>query len=84
MRKKIFQELYKENSQFQRTIPVLKDVAIAFWKLLMAESYSVTNHFGVQKSKVILMVVQVCKVINALIYLWVVAITKVLKNHSCV
>lgn len=56
---------------------VQKQVAIVLWNLVTPDTRSIANHFQVRKSTVRVMVVQVCKEINTVIYPCVTATGKV-------
>ncbi|XP_067148208.1 uncharacterized protein [Apteryx mantelli] len=86
MRKQTFLELCEEltpalrrqSTQFREPIPVQKRVAIAIWKLATPGCYrSVASQFGVGKSTVGLVVMEVCDAILKVVYPRVVAMKNV-------
>ncbi|XP_059585406.1 uncharacterized protein LOC102577222 isoform X1 [Alligator mississippiensis] len=86
MRKQTFVELCEElapalqrqSTQFRDPIPVQKRVAVALWKLATTDCYrSVGAQFGVGKSTVGLVVMEVCNAILRVVYPRAVAIRHV-------
>uniref|UniRef100_A0A8C3HP06 Putative nuclease HARBI1 n=1 Tax=Chrysemys picta bellii TaxID=8478 RepID=A0A8C3HP06_CHRPI len=76
MRKATFMGLCEElaptlrckDTRLRAALPVEKRVAIAIWKLATPDSYrSVANQFGVGKSTVGIVLMQVCKAINRIL-----------------
>ncbi|XP_065438119.1 uncharacterized protein LOC135981036 [Chrysemys picta bellii] len=60
--------LRRKDTRLRAALPVEKWVAIAIWKLATPDSYrSVANQFGVGKSTVGIMLMQVCKAINRIL-----------------
>ncbi|CAM4565488.1 unnamed protein product [Caretta caretta] len=60
--------LWRKDMSLRAALMVEKQVAIAVWKLATPDSYrSVANQFGVGKSTVGIMLMQVCRAINRIL-----------------
>uniref|UniRef100_A0A8C3F917 DDE Tnp4 domain-containing protein n=1 Tax=Chrysemys picta bellii TaxID=8478 RepID=A0A8C3F917_CHRPI len=60
--------LRRKDTRLRAALPVEKRMAIAIWKLATPDSYrSVANQFGVGKSTVGIVLMQVCKAINRIL-----------------
>ncbi|XP_050803981.1 uncharacterized protein LOC127048306 [Gopherus flavomarginatus] len=60
--------LRRKDTRLRAALPVEKRVAIAIWKLATPDSYqSVANQFGVGKSTVGIVLMQVCRAINRIL-----------------
>ncbi|XP_073179562.1 nucleoporin Nup37 isoform X3 [Lepidochelys kempii] len=60
--------LRRKDSRLRAALPVEKQMAIAIWKLATPDSYqSVANQFGVGKSTIGTVLMQVCRAINCIL-----------------
>ncbi|CAM5160762.1 unnamed protein product, partial [Natator depressus] len=60
--------MWRKDTRLRAALPVEKQVAIAIWKLATPDSYrSVANQFGVAKSTVGVVLMQVCRAINRIL-----------------
>lgn len=64
-----------QNTCFRDSISVHKWVAIVLWALFTSDrDMFLANHFGIGRSTVGIVVMEVCEAINTVVYPWVVAI----------